>query len=215
MKYLKLLCLLFLICSSAFSQVKLRTSMGVDYVSTPSLYDYINQNSFGSSNEIGSFKTAINFSGEIDYAVSENYEIGIDFTYRLFSYTTLSGLQKYEMAYHNFMPGIVAYYVIAGDGYQFKFGGGVGIRLLSVDETLPTINTADNYKASGFGFLLRGTGNTRIGTDLYANINFDARYDVNGEPDNNGQKITNNVTKTPVNFNSFSVGLSLGLTYFL
>jgi len=215
MKYLKLFCMLLLVYSTSYSQIRIRASMGVDYVSTPSLYDYINQNYSASSNDLGSFKAAVNFSGEIDYAVTENYEVGIDFAYRLYSYTTSFGLQKYEMAYYNLMPDIVNYYVINGDGYQFKFGGGVGLRFLSVDETLPTINTADSYSSSGFGFLIRGTGNTRIGTDLYANINFDARYDINGEPEYNGKKITNNVTKTPVNFNSLSIGLSLGLTYFL
>jgi hypothetical protein len=47
--------------------------MGVDYKNTPSLYDYINQNFSESSNDVGSFNAAVNFSSEIDYAVSVNY----------------------------------------------------------------------------------------------------------------------------------------------
>src|SRR3989304_5913425 len=101
MKYLKLFCMLLLVYSTSYSQIRIRASMGVDYVSTPSLYDYINQNYSASSNDLGSFKAAVNFSGEIDYAVTENYEVGIDFAYRLYSYTTSFGLQKYEMAYYN------------------------------------------------------------------------------------------------------------------
>jgi len=40
------------------------------------------------------------------------------------------------------------------------------------------------------------------------------RYDVNGEPsDSDGNTIINNVLKENVNFNSFSAGVKLGISY--
>ncbi|HKJ81667.1 MAG TPA: hypothetical protein VJ954_06560 [Ignavibacteriaceae bacterium] len=215
MKYLSSLILTFLMFSVSYSQVEVRGSMGVDFVSTPSLYDYINQNFAASNNQVGSFNAAVMFSGEVDYDVSQTYEIGLDLGYRLYSYNTQNTFGTYDLKYHNFMPTLVNYYVINGEGYQFKFGAGAGIRFLSADESLPGTGTTQSYSSTGFGILLRGAGNTRLSNNVYINIGLDARYDFNGEPSNGGKSLYNFASKSNVNFNSLSVGLSLGLTFFL
>jgi len=215
MKYLSSLILAFLMFSVSYSQVEVRGSMGVDFVSTPSLYDYINQNFAASNNQVGSFNAAVMFSGEVDYDVSQTYEIGLDLGYRLYSYNTQNTFGTYDLKYHNFMPTLVNYYVINGEGYQFKFGAGAGIRFLSADESLPGTGTTQSYSSTGFGILLRGAGNTRLSNNVYINIGLDARYDFNGEPSNGGKSLYNFASKSNVNFNSLSVGLSLGLTFFL
>jgi len=215
MKYLSFLVLVLLMFSVSYSQVEVRGSMGVDFVSTPSLYDYFNQNFAASNNQVGSFNAAVMFSGEVDYDVSQTYEIGLDLGYRLYSYNTQNTFGTYDLKYHNFMPTLVNYYVINGEGYQFKFGAGAGIRFLSADESLPATGTTQSYSSTGFGILLRGAGNTRLSKNVYINIGLDARYDFNGEPTNGGKPLYNFATKSNVNFNSLSVGLSLGLTFFL
>lgn len=201
--------------ATSFSQVQVRGSMGVDFVSTPSLYDYINQNFAASNSQVGSFNAAIIFSGEVDYDVSSNYEIGLDLGYRLYSFNTQNTIGQYDLTYHSFMPTLVNYYVINGDGYQFKFGGGAGVRFLSADESIPGTGSTQTYSSTGFGILLRAAGNTRLSDNFYINIGLDARYDINGEPSNGGNNLFNFASNSKVNFNSLSLGLGLGLTYFL
>ncbi len=215
MKYLSSFILVLLMFSVSYSQVQVRGSMGVDFVSTPSLYDYINQNFAGSNNQIGSFNAAVIFSGEVDYDVSQSYEIGVDLGYRLFSYNTQNTIGTYDLTYHNFMPTLINYYVINGEGYQFKFGAGAGVRFLSAEESIPGTGTKQNYSSTGFGILLRGAGNTRLSDNVYITIGVDARYDFNGEPSNGGKTLYNYASQSNVNFNSLSLGLSLGLTFYL
>ncbi len=215
MKFSTLIVFFILIISTSYSQVKLRGGMGVDYVSAPSLYDYFNQNFSQPNSQVGSFAAAVNFSAEADYPAGASYEIGLDFAYRLYSYNNINNLGKYNLGYHNLMPTLVNYYVINGEGYQFKFGGGVGARFLTANETLPSSPSTQTYTSAGIGFLLRAAGNTKISTSFYANILIDIRYDLNGEPKNNGTNLYNPAMKNKVNFNSFSAGVGLGITYYL
>jgi hypothetical protein len=215
MKYLTLSILVILCFSTSYSQVSLRAGMGVDYISSPSLYNYFNQNFSEPGSQIGSFKAAVNFSGEADYKLSNKYELGLDLTYRLYSYNFSGSLGSYNLSYHNIMPTLVSYYVIEGDGYEFKFGGGPGIRFLSADERLPGTTTTQTYTSTGIGFLLRAEGNTKISSELFASVLFDVRYDFNGEPKYNGVNLYNAVDRSNVNFNSLSIGIGLGLTYYL
>ena len=72
------------------------------------------------------------------------------------------------------------------------------------------------YSSTGFGGLLRVEANTSLAENLYANIGGDLRYDVNGEPENDhGNNLVNNVEGETVNFNSFSVGIKLGISYLI
>ncbi|MDO8549103.1 MAG: hypothetical protein Q7S39_02985, partial [Ignavibacteria bacterium] len=200
---------------SSFStaQVELSASMGINFINSPSLYDYINQNYFQTGGEIiEGFNASVIFSGEAGYNLSESYQPAIDIGYLINSYTTtlLDGRQ-YEMAYGNLMFSILNYFVITGEGYSFKFGGGGGLRFLNADETISGIT--QTFSSTGYGFLLRVEGNTLLGGNVYAKIGAQASYDINGEPENNGTHLYNNAAKENVNFNSLSVGLSLGVSY--
>ena len=109
------------------------------------------------------------------------------------------------------MFSVLNFYVLHGDGYSFKFGGGAGLRFLSADEKLPGTTLTTTYSSTGYGVLLRAEGNTLLGGNIYAKIAAQAGYDINGEPKNNGQHLGN--ANEAVNFNSLSVGLSLGVSY--
>lgn len=215
MKYLAFAALLALTFSTSFSQVRIRGGMGVDYISDPSLYNYFNQNFANPGTQLKSFSASVNFSLEANYMVTEKYEVGLDVAYRIYSYTYGNILGSYDLTYHNLMPTIVNYYVINGGGYQFKFGGGIGIRFPTAKEVLPSTKTSRTYTGTGLGLLLRAAGNTQISSNLYANILFDIRYDFNGTLKNNGVNLYNRIDNSNVSFNSFSVGVGLGLTYYL
>ena len=196
-----------------FAQISLRGGMGINFVSTPSLRDYLNViNSAQVNNQLATFNTAINFSGEVDFRAAKNYEVGVELAYLYNSFNFSPNGGRYELSYSVLMPTFVNYYVIDGQGYNFKFGGGLGLRLANINELQEFTQNANNYSSVGFGILLRALGNTALGSNVYANITGDIRYDLNGTPKNNGNAIQNGAVGN-VNLNSLSVGLSLGITY--
>ncbi len=211
----KLLIALLLMSPALFAQGEIKGNMGINFLSIPSMQDYINQNFAPSDAQLPSFVTAVIFSGEGGLFLSNSFAVTLEASYQIYSYTTGGFGGQYELAFNNFMPSVLAYYVVAGKGYNFKFGGGVGVRLASVDESLPAVGTSTNYSSTGFGGILRVEGNTLLGGSAYANIGLEMRYDANGEPENNGNKLYNAITQDNVNFNTFSVGIRLGITYII
>ena len=191
--------------SFAQKQNEVRASMGIDFVSVPELKDYLEANYDIVNSD---FSSAINFSGSYGRMMDENSQLELEIGYLLNSYNSNFGLGNYNLSYSLLMPSVLYNYVINGSGYNFKFGGGAGTRLLSINEKyLPLLN--DDYSKFGFGFILRGAGNTAIAQDVYAHIGIDARYDVIGKPDEN----TNGNNIGNVNFSSLSLGIRLGISY--
>lgn len=213
MKIISIIIVVFIINFHAVAQVELSGGMGITFNNTPSLTDYMNQSVAPKDNQAADFNSSILFFIEGAYQVSPTYDVALEIGYALSSstYQTLGG--KYELSYSIIKPSILNYYVIRGAGYNFKLGGGVGIRILSVEETLPTTLIAYDYNSIGFGFLAKAEGNTSLGGNLFANIGLEARYDLNGEPDGDNGQLYNNILKENVNFNSLSFGIRLGLMY--
>jgi len=200
MKRILVVTLIIVFAGSLNAQFSIRAGMGIDFASTPSLTDYINQTyQLSLNDQLRSFNSAIVFSGEAGYLLSENYMLAVDVGYLINSYTTLLDLGQFEFSYNIISPSLVSYYVISGSGYNFKFGGGVGIRFSNAEDKRGV--NKNNYNSTGFGFLLRADGNTLLGGNIYANIGADLKYDLNGD------------LNDKVNLNSFSVGIRLGLTY--
>lgn len=215
MKKTSVLIFLLLFGNSAFPQGEVKGVMGIDFLSIPSMQDYINQSGIASSdNQLKSFVSAVIFAGEGGLYLGKSFIFTGELAYEIYSFTDVKfDTGKDELAFNNFMPSVLGYYVIRGEGYNFKFGGGAGVRFLSANETRNGSATATNYSSTGFGMILRAEGNTLLGGSVYANIGAEIRYDINGEPDNNGKNLYNNVLNENVNFNAFSVGVRLGITY--
>jgi len=210
----KFLLITFLLFSrSVFAQGEIKGVMGINFLSSPSLQDYINQTFASPDDQLASFVSAVVFAGEGGLFLNQSFELTLEAAYQIYSYTNTQITGKYELAYNNLMPSLLAYYVISGEGYNFKFGGGLGVRFASVDESLPATGTTTNYSSTGFGGILRIEGNTSLGGSVYANIGAELRYDVNGEPENNGNPLYNHIMEENVNFNTFSAGVRLGITY--
>ena len=191
----------------------LRGGMGISFISIPSLTDYLNLNFAAPNQQIATFGSAVTFSGEAGYFVNDHYEIGIEVGYMINSYNYSYSLGEYRLNYGILMPSILNYYVIKGEGFYFKFGGGVGPRFVSADQQMPGTPSAQTYSSTGFGLILKADGNTLLSGKLYANIGVDLKYDINGEPKSGNQYLVNNFYKKNVNFNALSAGLRLGVSY--
>lgn len=200
-----------LFSSSLHAQVDVSGGMGISFVNNASLTDYLNIY-FPSGTELGSFNSSIEFFIEGDYSVSPDFQVGIEYAYQIFSHNAVyGGGGNYDLSYGHHKPSVLAYYLISGEGYKFKFGGGIGFRYASVEEK---ILSATTYTTSGFGALLRAQGNTLLGGDVYVNIGVDLRYDLTGEPKNGDQYIVDNTINENINLNSLSVGVRVGISYF-
>ena len=216
MKKIVLLLLLVLCNVNIFAQVEIKGSMGINFLSIPSLQDYINQSFAPSNSQLPTFNSAVIFSIEVGTFISKDIEVSLEVPYQIYSYTENIGLGQYELAYNQIPPSALAYYVISGNGYNFKFGGGVGPRFIKVAEKKKWQGSEVSFSSIGFGGLIRIEGNTVLSDNVYANIGLDLRYDLNGEPENSsGTKLTNLVQNEVVNLNTFSIGLRLGISYLI
>ncbi len=204
--------LLFVFILPLKAQISFSGSMGIDYFASQSLRDYLNMNFSSNSGLISTFVSSVGFYGELEIPVASNFDLGAEYVYQIYSYSAPSmsgGVYNFYLDQHKFS--LIGYYVIHGEGYQFKFGLGAGVRLAAVDEE---IYSSTNYKSSGYGFLINAKGITPLGNKLFGNIGVEARYDLPGEPSGDGKKIFNSTLNKNVNINSFSIGLKIGLTYF-
>ncbi|MBI3125669.1 MAG: hypothetical protein HYZ10_14835 [Ignavibacteriales bacterium] len=194
--------------SSLFAQWDVSASMGLDFKSMPTFRDYININFSSAGNQISSFKSAVAFGTEADYKLSKNFALGVEYNLQIDSYN--GNGSTYEISYSLHRPSLMAYYIIPGVGYQFKLGGGVGYRSVSLSER---IITETKYTASGFGLVFKAEGNTMLANHFYALIGGNLRYDSTGDVANGSQKIVNNSTGDKLNLNSISFGIYLGITF--
>ncbi|MBZ0180567.1 MAG: hypothetical protein K8F36_14880 [Melioribacteraceae bacterium] len=198
--------------SIIYSQVDISGGMGINFVSSPSLKDYINGNYNQGGEKLNAFSSSVEFFGEITYSLNSNFELGVDYGLSIFSYNSSSGNGGiYDLNYTMQKPTLVAYYVIPGEGYKFKFGGGAGIRMIDLDEK---IIVEQNYSSTGYGFLARAEGHTKLGGDVYAYVGTDLRYDMPGKPENDNGKLAEN-SSYDVDLNTFSWGIKLGVSLFL
>jgi hypothetical protein len=206
----KIVITLFVIFISAFSFAQtpneVRASMGIDFVSVPDLKNYLEANY---TDILSDFRSAVNFSGSYGRMIGENNQLEIELGYLLSSYNASSLLGNYDLTYSLIMPSLLYQYVINGKGYNFKFGGGAGLRILSVIEKLPSDPNDYNYSSVAYGVILRVAGNTAIAENVYAHIGADVRYDIIGKPDENA---TDNQVGN-VDFSSLSFGIRLGISY--
>ena len=195
------------------AQVDVSAGMGLNYFAAPSFTDYINAN-FAGASQLSTFQSSVEFLGEADYTLKKNYQVGLEYAMNIYSFNNnLGGLGYYDISYNLHKPTVVAYYVIPGEGYKFKFGGGAGVRILSLNEKLPNYTNGEDYSSVGFGVVLKASGMTTLGGNLYALIDVELRYDFNGEPSDGGKKIFDNTIQSNVNLNSLSTGLVLGVAY--
>ncbi|MFA7229411.1 MAG: hypothetical protein WC061_10280 [Melioribacteraceae bacterium] len=211
----KIFVLLFLLIGTPaiFAQWDLSLSMGLDFKYSSSFRDYINSSFAAPNNQIPSFKSAISFSGEADYKLSESFAVGIEYDLQIDSYnSTYATGGYYEISYYLHRPSLLAYYIIPGAGYQFKFGGGIGPRFISLTEK---INSAADYSAAGTGLILKAEGNTMLGKNFYALIGANFRYDRTGDVSSSNNVIVNRVNGEKLNLSTISFGIYLGVTFIL
>ncbi len=208
---IKFLALIFLLFSPLTqAQWEGRVSMGINIASTANIRDYINEN-FGAGNRMDDVNTMIEFGGELGYKPGKNLQLALEGAYAFNSYTNITANGKYELNYRFISPSVMAYYMIEGAGYSFKFGGGIGPRFVVIEEIKPFVVTGTTYTSTGFGIVARASGSTALSKDVFAYIGADARYDAGGTPKNDGIAIRHRGGDLSVG--SLSLGLKIGISF--
>ena len=139
------LVILFVFYSNLWAQVDLATGMGISFVNSSSLNQYLENN--WASEDVNAFNSSAEFFLELNYSISPSFQLGIEDVYTLYSFNNTVGFMNYELEYGQHKPSLLAYYIMSGEGYKFKFGGGAGIRIVDLSEK--KIIT-ENYSTIGF-----------------------------------------------------------------
>ncbi|MEI7811630.1 MAG: hypothetical protein WCJ01_04290 [Ignavibacteria bacterium] len=208
---MKIIILLFSVliitAPSLKAQFNISGGMGIDIAQSVALNDYI---SFNISQRRPDFNTNAEFYGEFGYLSDDKYQIGFEYAFGINSYQ--SG--TFDISYDIHMPSVLAYYIISGYGYKFKFGGGVGYRYVSLDETRFSVPV--NFTAAGYGVVLKVVGNTSLGDNLFADVTGLLRFDHTDELKNNNGRAINygSIYQDKVTLSQSGAGFRLGLSYY-
>jgi hypothetical protein len=193
-----------ILCSKNFAQYEIGAGMGISLFNASDLRDYLNSNF--ASTQISSFSTSADFFSEFNFNITSKYQLSIEYDYNIYSYNSTLGGYEFKLNQHK--PSFLAYYYLAGDGYKFKIGGGLGLRIAQAEEKL--YGSFQNYSTTGFGFIAKVQGDTKLGGDFYALIAGEIIYDLPGEI-----TTANNIDGNgKFNLNSFAIGLKLGIIYY-
>lgn len=208
----KIILLILFSAVNVFAQWDFSLAMGIDYKSIPTYRDYINYNFAPVNNKLKSFNTSVNFSSEVGYLINQKFQLGLEYSLIIDSYSTVFSTGGiYDISFVMHRPSLIGYYVISGNGYKFKFGGGLGLRTASLNEE---IITKTNYKTNGIGLLAKAEANTLLSGNFYVLMGFDFRYDFTKDLETTtGKKIVNLVNNENVNLTYISVGIKIGVTY--
>lgn len=191
--------------------------LGVAAHSAPSLNDYINAISRPVFEQrLDEFSSVPEFFIRPEARVGEEWALGLEYGLLVKSYTLTdaSGFARSEISYHVHMPTILLAYVIPGEGYRLKLGGGVGYHVGSLTQRFPTFGTEEEFRSGGLAFKLDASGNTRFDDTLYGLIEVDLRWDFLGSlRRGNGDDARSPATNETVNMNFFNVGFKLGVLF--
>ena len=146
--------------SNTFAQFDLGVGMGLAFFNSDDLEFYLNSSPFtNSTNKLNTFNSSADFFMEVGYEVNENYQLGIEYNFNIYSFNSPFGTGIYDLSLNQHKPSLIGYYIIKGIGYKVKFGAGVGIRLLKVEEKFQGV---EDYSTNGVGFLLKLQGDTKL-----------------------------------------------------
>jgi hypothetical protein len=212
----------FFICSISVSQNKGRApltkidskfdiaaGMGIKAITCMDVTDYLN--SFPVVDKENNFSTAAEFFISPELEISEGLGIKLEYSYLIKSFDKLISSGKLALSYEIHSPTIMAQYLIKGEGYFLKFGGGLGYYFGILNQKYTYIN--DNYYSNGIGFKINADGHTTLGGNLFAIISVNIHGGFLGELKSKNDMPIDSRKKVTLGF--LGAGLNFGLAYYL
>ncbi len=191
--------------------------MGISLHSTPSLADYINATARPRQEQLlDEFSSAVEFFITPELQVSEEWSLGLEYSLLLKSYMLddPSGFSRTEFSYQVHMPTLLLHYLVIGEGYKVKFGGGAGYHIAKFNQSFLSYGTGDDFTAQSIGVKLEAVGNTKFDETFYGSIGVDLRWDFLGAlRKSDGSEAFNRATGATAKMSFFSAGLKFGVTF--
>lgn len=182
--------------------------LGVTAHVDPSMVNYINQLALLSPDQqLSQFASASEFFITPELQVSEHWALGLEYSYFLKSYNAL-GTNQLDFSYSTQMPTLLVHYITPGDGYFFKFGGGVGYAFGNFTERSAFTGSQNEYAASGPTMKVEAVGNTEFDEHFWGSIGIDVRWVFAG---NLSTPAVRSITPPSLDF--FSAGVKFGVTF--
>jgi len=212
------------VTSAAFGQtdqsrrfISFSAGMGINGHSATSTADYISTIlQLREPDRIGDFTSAIEFFAAPEFQISDDWSLGLEYSYMVKSYRLSStagpGISEFSTSVH--MPTVVLHYLVPGEGYWLKLGGGVGYYLGSFSQALFGSGQEETYRASAPGLKLEVVGNTMFDDSFYGYIGVDLRWAFD-ETFSDADGHTPSCQGLSPGLGFFNVGLKLGVTLFL
>jgi len=192
------------------SWVGVSAGMGISALSAPSVGDYVNAASQAvSSSRIPEFVSATEFFVTPEVRVSEDWSVGLDYMFRIKSMEVngSGGQSRFEFSDHHI--GVVAHYLIEGETYLIRIGGGGAIVTGSFSQALFGAPVFSEFSARGGSIKLEAVGDTKFDDNLYGTIGADMRW-VFGQTYHDGSRVAG-VGTLKAGLPSFALGLKLGI----
>lgn len=191
--------------------------MGLTYISAPDIVAYIN--SLATAQQTNELAAAGEFLIAPEIQISDLLALKLEYSYLTKPYNVdVSNVGTYHFSYYLHMPSLVLSYLIVGNGYYFKFGGGMGYHYGVFTQRFPNSTADASYSASGVGFKLEAVGNTTLGGRLCALVAAALRGDFIGQLEDKDSKPViirrpySGDTNARLGFLSF--GIMFGLAYY-
>ncbi len=184
--------------------------MGISALSAPSVVDYVNSASQAPTSEkVSEFFSVTEFVFAPEIRVAEDWSVGVDYMYRLKSLAVNSGgsQSRFEISGHHLS--LVAHYLLEGETYLVRLGGGAGVVLGTFSEALFGSPLFTDFSARGGSLKVEAVGDTKFDDHFYGTIGADMRWVFGGTYRDGDREVQVGAMKAGVS--SFSLGLKLGI----
>jgi len=201
--------------SSRFFGVTL--GMGVGEQSAPSLVNYVNAVSQPRIDQrLDEFTSVVVFSVNPELQVADEWSVGLEYSLLLKSYSIddRSGLLRTDISYQVHMPTLLVQYLVFGEGYRLKAGGGIGYHVARFTQSFPTYGTEETFHTEGLGVKIGAVGNTRFDETFYGSIGVDLRWDFLGALKRaDGSEVVDKPTGMVPTMNFFTISVTFGVMF--
>lgn len=161
----------------------LTAGLGIAAQSAPAIANYINALTQPTLDQkLDQFNSVAEFYVVPELQVSREWSAAIEYSLLVKSYSidSRSGFSRTEISYEVHMPSLLIHYLVFGEGFRLKLGGGVGYHVVKFDQSFPATGTGETLRGDGLGFKLDAIGNTKFDETFYGSIGIDLRWDFLG-----------------------------------
>jgi hypothetical protein len=187
--------------------IQITGGLGVSAHADPTIINYINALTLPTSDQnLPAFASASEFFIAPEFQIADEWSIGMEYSYLVKSYNIV-GSYQWDFSYSVQMTTLLAHYLIPGDGYWLKLGGGMGYAFGNLNEQFVESGAAESSKTSGPGFKIEAVGNTKFDDHFWGSIGIDLRWVYAGSFKGGVQSSA----PTP-KLDFFSAGVKFGVT---